>query len=142
MYASRVLLPASSGLHPPDSDQPLQVAQLFWTTGNWIFAWMSISLLVGQFLIVWLRVIPYLSSNFGSDSTLYRMWLFFGFPGGCVLLDGVMFLEPFGLLAVLPLPDWLRQFVPAYKATRIIAEVVIESLPQWCVCAVYTPVRA
>ena len=41
-----------------------------------------------------------------------------------------MFLEPFGLLAILPFPEWLRQFVPAYKATRIIAEVVIESLPQ------------
>lgn len=41
-----------------------------------------------------------------------------------------MFLEPFGLLAVLPFPEWLKQFIPAYKATRIIAEVVIESLPQ------------
>ena len=41
-----------------------------------------------------------------------------------------MFLEPFGLLAVLPFPEWLRQFVPAYKATRVIAEVTIESMPQ------------
>ena len=41
-----------------------------------------------------------------------------------------MFLEPFGLLTVLPFPAWMRQFIPAYKATRVIAEVVIESLPQ------------
>lgn len=34
------------------------------------------------------------------------------------------------MLRTLPLPDSLRQFVPAYKATRIIAEVMIESLPQ------------
>ena len=47
----------------------------------------------------------------------------------CVF-DILMFLEPFGLLAVLPIPDWLRQFVPAYKATRIITEVLVESLPQ------------
>ena len=40
------------------------------------------------------------------------------------------FLEPFGLLTVVAMPDWLRQFVPAYKATRIIAEVAIESVPQ------------
>ena len=38
-----------------------------------------------------------------------------------------MFLEPFGLLAMLPFPDWLKQFLPAYKATRIIAEVAIEA---------------
>ena len=41
-----------------------------------------------------------------------------------------MFLEPFGLLTVLPLPGWLKLFVPAYKATRIIAEIAMESLPQ------------
>ena len=41
-----------------------------------------------------------------------------------------MFLEPFGLLAVLPLPMWLKTFIPAYKATRVIAEVFIESVPQ------------
>ena len=27
-------------------------------------------------------------------------------------------------------PPWLRQFLPAYKATRVIAEILIESLPQ------------
>ena len=53
-----------------------------------------------------------------------------GFPFGLVALDLLMFLEPFGLLAVLPLPQWLKQFVPAYKATRVIAEVTIESMPQ------------
>lgn len=42
-----------------------------------------------------------------------------------------MFLEPFGLLSTMPLlPDWIKLFVPAYKATRIIAEVAMEALPQ------------
>ena len=57
-------------------------------------------------------------------------------PFGMIALDFLMFLEPFGLLAVVPLPDRLRQFIPAYKSTRIIAEVAIESLPQ-CVLQSY-----
>ena len=37
-------------------------------------------------------------------------------------LDVLMLSEPLGLLAVLPLvPPWLREFVPAFKATRILA---------------------
>jgi hypothetical protein len=51
-------------------------------------------------------------------------------PFGCFFLDMLMFLEPFGLLPFVPMPETLRQFIPAYKATRVIAEVVIESLPQ------------
>ena len=47
-----------------------------------------------------------------------------------------MFLEPFGLLPVLPLPEWLKLFIPAYKSTRTIAEVAIESLPQ-CILQSY-----
>ena len=42
-------------------------------------------------------------------------------------LDVLMFLEPFGLLPIVPLPERMRQFIPAYKATRIIAEVMLES---------------
>lgn len=38
-----------------------------------------------------------------------------------------MFLEPFGLLTAIPFPEWVRAFLPAYKATRIIAEVAIEA---------------
>ena len=45
-------------------------------------------------------------------------------------LDVLIFLEPFGLLPIVPLPERMRQFIPAYKATRIIAEVMIEALPQ------------
>ena len=121
---------ASLSLSPVAPSPLCQVVQLLWGSRNFIWAWVSITLLVGQFFIVWIRVIPYLSANFGADSTIYRGWLFLGFPAGCVALDGLMFLEPFGLLTVIPFPDWLRQFLPAYKATRIIAEVVVESLPQ------------
>ena len=45
-------------------------------------------------------------------------------------LDLLMIFEPFGLLAWLPLPEWLHQFVPAFKATRILTESFCESLPQ------------
>ena len=47
-----------------------------------------------------------------------------------LLLDILMFLEPFGLLPIAPISDRLRLFLPSYKATRIIAEVMLESLPQ------------
>ena len=108
----------------------VQVLTLLWDTKNYLWAFESLFLLIAQFLVVYLRVIPYLFATFGEDSSLTRTFLWFGFPTGLLLLDGLMFLEPFGLLSVLPFPEWLRQFVPAYKATRIIAEVVIESLPQ------------
>ena len=72
----------------------------------------------------------YLRTTFGSTSCIFYTWIWLGCPFGLLMLDVLMFLEPFGMLTALPFPDWLRQFVPAYKATRIIAEIVIESLPQ------------
>ena len=82
-------------------------------TGNYIAAALSIFLLAAQFAVVQARVLPYLRSTFGSSSPLYLTFLVFGFPLGLLVLDGLMFLEPFGLLAVLPFPTWLKQFVPA-----------------------------
>ena len=114
----------------------VQVLALLWSTGNYAWSWMSIVILVVQFLVVYLRVIPYLTVTFGRDSPLTVAFVWFGFPLGLLLLDGLMFLEPFGLLSVLPFPEWLRQFVPAYKNTRVIAEVAIESLPQ-CILQAY-----
>ena len=108
----------------------VQVLQLLWVTENYLWAASSLCLLVAQFLVVYLRVIPYLNTTFGPDSAVTICFVWLGFPTGLLFLDFLMFLEPFGLLTVLPFPDWLRQFVPAYKATRIIAEVFIESLPQ------------
>ena len=88
------------------------------------------SLLVLQFLLVWRRVLPYLRSSFGEASPIYTFFLYLGFPLGMIGLDFLMFLEPFGLLTVLPFPPWMKQFLPAYKATRVIAEVVIAPSPQ------------
>ena len=76
------------------------------------------------------RCLPYLNTTFGAESMIVKSFTWLGFPFGLLVLDILMFLEPFGLLAVLPLPMWLKTFVPAYKATRVIAEVFIESLPQ------------
>ena len=103
---------------------------LFYNAHAYAYAALSASLLVGQFTVVWLRVLPYLHATYGPDSTFYRLFLYFGMPFGCFFLDFLMFLEPFGLLPITPMPETLRQFVPAYKSTRIIAEVLIEALPQ------------
>ena len=87
-------------------------------------------LLVGQFLVIWIRVLPYLRDTYGPQSTFYLSFLWGGFPVGLFALDFMMFLGPFGLLPIVPMPENLRQFVPAYAATRMIAEVLIEALPQ------------
>ena len=108
----------------------IQVLMLLWDTGNTASAILSALFLMAQFAVIYVRVLPYLSNSFGDESTIYKVFLWTGFPIGCLGLDVLMFLEPFGLLAVLPLPTWLKTFVPAYKATRVICEVFIESLPQ------------
>jgi hypothetical protein len=85
---------------------------------------------------VWLRVLPYLQVTYGTDSTFYRLFLYGGMPFGCFFFDALMFLGPFGLLPIIPMPEAMRLFVPAYGATRMIAEVLVEALPQWVMQAV------
>ena len=97
-------------------------------SGNWAWAFMGGFLLVFQFFIVFLRVLPYVHTTFGAAN--HCRFLIFGFPLGLLGLDVLMFLEPFGLLTMPCFPEWMRQFIPAYKATRIIAEVLLTSLPQ------------
>ena len=113
----------SATLYIADLWSDIQVVMMLFNTGNILWASISCCILVSQFIVIYLRVLPYLSTTFGDDSTLYRMFLWLGFPWGCVALDVFMFIEPFGLLTVLPFPEWVRQFIPAYKATRLIAEV-------------------
>ena len=117
-------------LYFADVISDIEVAALLYESGMLVYACIAGGLLVLQFLVVYLRVLPYLHATFGRASCPYQLFLWLGFPFGMLGLDLFMFLEPFGLLRTLPLPDSLRQFVPAYKATRIIAEVMIESLPQ------------
>ncbi len=87
----------SSCAHTP------QVIDLLLRTGNIVYGWLSIAILLAQFVVVYARVWPYLHGNFGPDSLLFKMWVILGFPLGCLFLDCLMFLEPFGLLSVLPL---------------------------------------
>ena len=108
----------------------VQVLMLLYKSGNTTWGHMSLFFLVAQFAVIYIRVLPYLQTTFGAESPIYKAYLWGGFPFGSLLLDMMMFLEPFGLLAVLPLPEWLKTFIPAYKATRVIAEIFIESLPQ------------
>lgn len=108
----------------------VQVLMLLYETGFIVEAILSLLFLVAQFAVIYIRVLPYLNTTFGRESSTYKIFLWTGFPVGCLGLDVLMFLEPFGLLAALPLPTWLKTFVPAYKATRVICEVFIESLPQ------------
>lgn len=108
----------------------LQVLFLLYDSGNLTWAALSLFFLIAQFLAIYVRVLPYLRSTFGPESRVTVGFTWFGFPIGLLILDVMMFLEPFGLLAVLPLPMWFKTFIPAYTATRSIAEVFIESLPQ------------
>ena len=108
----------------------VQVLAMLYNTGNLLWAALSLFFLVAQFVAIYVRVLPYFYTNFGEESWIYRSYLWLGCPLGSLALDLLMFLEPFGLLTVLPLPMWLKTFIPAYKATRVIAEVFIESLPQ------------
>ena len=113
-----------------------QVTMLYYNTGAYRFAAVSACLLIGQFAVVWMRVLPYLQVTYGTESTFYRIFLYFGMPLGCFFFDFLMFLGPFGLLPIVPLPEAMRLFVPAYAATRMIAEVLVEALPQWIMQAV------
>lgn len=113
-----------------------QVTMLFYNTGALRFAAVSASLLVGQFLVVWMRVLPYLQVTYGTQSTFYQLFLWAGMPLGCFFFDFLMFLGPFGLLPIVPMPEAMRLFVPAYGATRMIAEVLVEALPQWIMQAI------
>jgi len=112
-----------------------QVTMLFYRAGAFRFAFVSACLLVGQFAVVWWRVLPYLYDTYGPSSAFYLSFLY-SFPFGMFFLDFLMFLGPFGLLPITPMPESLRQFVPAYAATRIIGEVLIEALPQCIMQAV------
>lgn len=103
----------SVGIYFADLISDVQVSVLLLNTRNYTWAGIGIFLLAFQFFIVHLRVLPYLRSTFGSSSPHYISFLFLGFPIGLLMLDALMFLEPFALLAILPFPDWLRQFVPA-----------------------------
>jgi hypothetical protein len=87
-------------------------------------------------VVVWLRVLPYLQVTYGSESTFYRLFLYFGMPLGCFFFDALMFLGPFGLLPIVPMPEAMRLFVPAYGATRMIAEVLVEAFPQFIMQAI------
>ena len=107
------------------------VTELYYKAHAYTFSAISLCLLIGQFLVVWMRVLPYLELTYGSDSLFYRLFLFGGMPLGCIFFDFLMFLGPFGLLPYAPMPENMRLFVPAYGATRMIAEVLVEALPQW-----------
>lgn len=48
-----------------------------WPQGVY-FAGIALFLLVFQFVAVYMRVLPYLSNTFGSDSAIYRIFLIFG----------------------------------------------------------------
>merc|ERR1719473_2437896 len=109
---------------------------LYYNTEAYAFAAISACLLIGQFMVVWMRVLPYLDVTYGTDSTFYRVFLYFGMPLGCFFFDFLMFLGPFGLLPIVPMPESMKLFVPAYGATRMIAEVLVEALPQWIMQAV------
>jgi Ca2+-binding EF-hand superfamily protein len=97
----------------------VQVVVLLWDTGNWLWCAAAAFFLVAQYMVVYTRVLPYMRNTFGASSCLTCSFTYLGFPLGLFILDFLMLLEPFGLLAVLPLPAWLKQFVPACERARV-----------------------
>ena len=96
-----------------DMASDVAVIVLLWKTGNFAWAISAVFFLVAQFVVMQFRVLPYMRNTFGVKSCLTKSFTYLGFPLGLLILDFLMLLEPFGLLAVLPLPAWLKQFVPA-----------------------------
>ena len=113
------------GLYFADILSDLGVMLLLYKTGNPIWATESASLLVLQYAIVASRVIAYLRATRGELSWLQVI----ATVPGVLVMDLLMLLEPFGLLGFL-WNEELLMLIPAYKATRIVIEVVAESLPQ------------
>ena len=96
------------GLYFMDVISDVQVILMLFDTRHMIFAWISATLLFAQFFVVYIRVMPYFQSTHGETSTIYRMYRLFGFPFGLIAMDFLMLLEPYGLLAVLTFPDWIK----------------------------------
>ena len=115
----------SVGLYFADIISDIGVVGLMFTTNNLIWAVEGAALLVLQFAVVHWRVIAYLEATRGHVAPLLTAAM----VPGVVVLDMLMLLEPFGLLACLRNAE-LSSFMPAYKATRIPVEVVLESVPQ------------
>ena len=96
-----------------DVASDIAVIVLLWDTGNYLWAIEALVFVVGQFVVMYVRTLPYMHNTFGSNSCITIGFTYLGFPLGLLVLDFLMLLEPFGLLPVLPLPTWLKQFVPA-----------------------------
>lgn len=112
-----------------------EVIRLLVKTGNLAWAMMAAFFLVAQYVVVYFRVLPYMRNTFGADSCIYYSFLYLGFPLGVLVLDILMLLEPFGLLAVLPLPLWIKEFVPAcaspatHPPTPVVSPLTLLSCP-------------
>ena len=98
-----------------DVSSDIAVCVLLLDTKNYAWAVMAFFFLIAQYIVVYFRVLPYMRNTFGERSCLTLAYTYLGFPVGVLIFDFLMLLEPFGLLAVLPLPAWLKQFVPACK---------------------------
>ena len=96
-----------------DIASDIAVIVLLWDTGNFLWAIEALVFVVGQFVVMYMRTLPYMHNTFGANSCITIGFTYLGFPIGLLVLDFLMLLEPFGLLPVLPLPTWLKQFVPA-----------------------------
>ena len=124
----------SVGIYYMDVSSDIAVAVVFFESGNALWGTVAVIFLVLQYVVVWGRVKQYLKNQFGQRSFLHQLFTSPLFsPFLLIGLDLLMLLEIFGVLPLLPaclMPQWMREFIPSYKATRLVTEVVLESLLQ------------
>ena len=89
---SKILKSAISGvltvyLYFMDLISDYNVTKLYYQTGALRFAFISAALIIGQFAVVWNRVLPYLRATYGDDSAFYPLFLYAGMPFGCFIFD-------------------------------------------------------
>ena len=107
-------------------------------TSNPIWAGLTLAFISLQYFAAYLGVLLYLRSVYSAWSCTFVGFLLVGFPLGPLVLDVLMFLEPINLMCLLPscgllclIPSsQLHYLLPAYRSTRTLLEVTLESLPQ------------
>ena len=102
------------------------VMLLLFDTGKIGWASVSCAFLLLQYVVLYVRMLDYMHNTFGTSA-----WFRFVGPLLLPVLDVCIFLEPARPLLERYISPKPWRLLSAYKATRLVVEVVMESLPQF-----------